>query len=58
MISMGFRSDSSVNNTHSHSTCRSTRKFGWETIDIGGVQGARLLEQLAFLWKMHYFRTG
>jgi 8-hydroxy-5-deazaflavin:NADPH oxidoreductase len=29
-----------------------------ETIDIGGIEGARLLEPLAFLWIMHYFRTG
>ena len=33
-------------------------KFGWETIDIGGIEGARLLEPVAFLWIMHYFRTG
>jgi 8-hydroxy-5-deazaflavin:NADPH oxidoreductase len=33
-------------------------KFGWETIDIGGIEGARLLEPLAFLWIAHYFRTG
>ena len=33
-------------------------KFGWESIDIGGIEGARLLEPLAFLWIMHYFRTG
>jgi predicted dinucleotide-binding enzyme len=33
-------------------------KFGWETIDIGGIEGARLLEPLAFLWIMQYFRTG
>lgn len=33
-------------------------KFGWETIDIGGIEGARLLEPLALLWTMHYFRTG
>lgn len=33
-------------------------KFGWETIDIGGIEGARLLEPLAFLWITHYFRTG
>jgi 8-hydroxy-5-deazaflavin:NADPH oxidoreductase len=31
---------------------------GRETIDIGGIKGARLLEPLAFLWIMHYFRTG
>jgi 8-hydroxy-5-deazaflavin:NADPH oxidoreductase len=33
-------------------------KLGWETIDIGGIEGARLLEPLAFLWIMHYFITG
>jgi 8-hydroxy-5-deazaflavin:NADPH oxidoreductase len=33
-------------------------KFGWETIDIGGIEGARLLEPLAFLWIMHALRTG
>jgi predicted dinucleotide-binding enzyme len=32
--------------------------FGWETIDIGNLQGARLLESLAMLWITHYFRTG
>jgi 8-hydroxy-5-deazaflavin:NADPH oxidoreductase len=33
-------------------------KLGWETIDIGVIEGARLLEPFAFLWIMHYFRTG
>jgi predicted dinucleotide-binding enzyme len=33
-------------------------KFGWETIGIGGIDGARLLEPLAFLWITYYFRTG
>jgi predicted dinucleotide-binding enzyme len=33
-------------------------KFGWETIDIGGIEGARLLEPLALLCITHYFRTG
>lgn len=32
--------------------------FGWETVDIGGLEGARLLEPLAMLWIIHYFRTG
>ena len=32
--------------------------FGWETIHIGGIEGARLLEPLAMLWITHYFRTG
>lgn len=32
--------------------------FGWESVDIGGIEGARLLEPLAMLWIMHYFKTG
>jgi predicted dinucleotide-binding enzyme len=33
-------------------------KFGWETVDIGGIDGSRLLEPIAFLWITYYFRTG
>lgn len=33
-------------------------QFGWETIDVGGIEEARLLEPLASLWITHYFRTG
>ncbi|HUG96398.1 MAG TPA: NADPH-dependent F420 reductase [Nitrososphaera sp.] len=32
--------------------------FGWETIDIGGIEMSRLLESLAMLWIMYYFKTG
>jgi 8-hydroxy-5-deazaflavin:NADPH oxidoreductase len=32
--------------------------FGWETVDIGNLEGARLLEPLAMLWITYYFRTG
>ena len=31
--------------------------FGWEPIDIGGIEGSRLLEQLAMLWMAYYFKT-
>ena len=26
------------------------RAFGWNVVDIGSIQGARLLEPLAMLW--------
>jgi 8-hydroxy-5-deazaflavin:NADPH oxidoreductase len=32
--------------------------FGWETVDIGGIEGSRLLEPLAMLWIMYYLKTG
>lgn len=32
--------------------------FGWESADIGGIEGSRLLEPLAMLWIVHYFKTG
>jgi 8-hydroxy-5-deazaflavin:NADPH oxidoreductase len=32
-------------------------KFGWEAIDTGGMEDARLLEPLALLWITRYFRT-
>ncbi len=32
--------------------------FGWETVDIGTIEGSRLLEPLAMLWIAHYMRTG
>lgn len=31
--------------------------FGWESIDIGGIEESRLLEPLAMLWINYYFRT-
>jgi predicted dinucleotide-binding enzyme len=32
--------------------------FGWEIVEIGGIDGARLLEPLAMLWIVHGIRTG
>jgi predicted dinucleotide-binding enzyme len=31
--------------------------FGWETVDMGGIEGARLLEPLAMLWINYYVKT-
>jgi predicted dinucleotide-binding enzyme len=31
--------------------------FGWESTDVGGIEGSRLLEPLAMLWIVQYFRT-
>ncbi|HET7234182.1 MAG TPA: NADPH-dependent F420 reductase [Longimicrobium sp.] len=33
------------------------RDFGWEVVDNGGIDGARLLEPLAMLWIMHGIRS-
>jgi predicted dinucleotide-binding enzyme len=33
------------------------KDFGWETVDVGGIEGARYLEPLAMLWILHYFQT-
>jgi 8-hydroxy-5-deazaflavin:NADPH oxidoreductase len=32
--------------------------FGWPTIDIGGIVGARVLEPLCILWVLYGARTG
>ncbi len=32
--------------------------FGWNTIDIGGIEGARLLEPLCILWVLYGIRSG
>jgi predicted dinucleotide-binding enzyme len=31
--------------------------FGWNTIDIGGIEGARLLEPMCLLWVQYGIRT-
>ncbi len=33
------------------------RAFGWEVIDIGGIEGARVLEPLCILWVIYGMRT-
>ena len=33
------------------------KKFGWPTIDIGGLEGARLLEPLCILWVLYGIQT-
>ena len=32
--------------------------FGWPTFDIGGIEGARLLEPLCILWVLYGMKTG
>lgn len=32
-------------------------KFGWESVDIGSIEGARLLEPLAMLWITYAFQN-
>jgi len=32
--------------------------FGWTPVDIGGIEGSRLLEPLAILWVVYGARTG
>ena len=33
------------------------KDFGWETLDTGGIEASRLLEPLAMIWILHYFKT-
>ncbi len=34
------------------------KKFGWPATDIGGIEGARVLEPMCILWVIYGFRTG
>ena len=34
------------------------KEFGWPVIDIGGIEGARLLEPLCVLWVLYGIRSG
>jgi predicted dinucleotide-binding enzyme len=31
--------------------------FGWNVIDLGGIESSRYLEALAMIWILHYFQT-
>ncbi|MFN8177501.1 MAG: NAD(P)-binding domain-containing protein [bacterium] len=33
------------------------RDFGWNVIDLGGIESSRYLEPLAMVWILHYFAT-
>jgi predicted dinucleotide-binding enzyme len=33
------------------------RQFGWSVVDLGGIEGARLLEPLCILWVLHGIRS-
>lgn len=35
-----------------------TSPFGWETIDLGGIDQSRLLEPLAMIWINYYIKAG
>ena len=32
--------------------------FGWHSVDIGGIEGARLLEPLCLLWVAYMMQSG
>jgi 8-hydroxy-5-deazaflavin:NADPH oxidoreductase len=34
------------------------QQFGWSVVDIGGIEGARLLEPMCILWVLYGIRTG
>jgi len=33
------------------------KEFGWPTVDLGGIEGARLLEPMCILWVLYGIRT-
>jgi predicted dinucleotide-binding enzyme len=33
------------------------KDFGWDVIDLGGIESARYLEPLAMVWILHYLQT-
>ena len=34
------------------------RQFGWGVVDLGGIEGARLLEPMCMAWVLHGLQTG
>jgi hypothetical protein len=32
--------------------------FGWETVDVGGIEGSRYLEPMCLTWVLHGIRSG
>jgi 8-hydroxy-5-deazaflavin:NADPH oxidoreductase len=34
------------------------RDFGWNAIDVGGIESSRYLEAMALVWVLHGFRSG
>jgi len=34
------------------------KNFGWGVVDVGGMEGARLLEPMCILWVLHGLQTG
>ena len=34
------------------------RNFGWGVVDVGSIEGARLLEPMCILWVLHGLQTG
>lgn len=34
------------------------RDFGWETVDIGGIEGSRYLEAMCLAWVLYGVKSG
>lgn len=41
-----------------HQTSALLAEFGWDAVDMGGIEASRLLEALTPLWIVHALRTG
>jgi predicted dinucleotide-binding enzyme len=33
------------------------KDFGWDVVDLGGIESSRYLESMAMVWILHYFQT-